>query len=73
MQENKRGARDAKGAKTTGSPRRASLWIAMTSPAAFYLEANRKANSLSMSFSAFTDPERSGRKAGNERLSWKEL
>jgi len=53
MQENKRGARGAKGAKTTGRPRRVSLRIAMTLPAALHLEAKRKAGSLSMSFSEY--------------------
>jgi len=53
MQENKRGAREAKGAKTTGRPRRVSLRIAMTLPAALHLEAKRKASSLSMSFSEY--------------------
>ena len=53
MQENKRGAREAKGGKTTGRPRRVSLRIAMTLPAALHLEAKRKAGSLSMSFSEY--------------------
>jgi hypothetical protein len=53
MQENKRGARGAKGAKMTGRPRRVSLRIAMTLPAALHLEAKRKAGSLSMSFSEY--------------------
>jgi hypothetical protein len=53
MQENKRGARGAKGAKPTGRPRRVSLRIAMTLPAALHLEAKRKAGSLSMSFSEY--------------------
>jgi hypothetical protein len=53
MQENKRGARGTKGAKTTGRPRRVSLRIAMTLPAALHLEAKRKAGSLSMSFSEY--------------------
>ena len=53
MQENKRGARGAKGAKTTGRPRRVSLRIAMTMAAALHLEAKRKAGLLSMSFSEY--------------------
>jgi len=53
MQANKRGARGAKGAKRTGRPRRLSLRIAITLPAALHLEAKRKASSLSMSFSEY--------------------
>jgi len=53
MQANKRGARGAKGGKTTRRPRRVSLRIAMTLPAALHLEAKRKAGSLSMSFSEY--------------------
>jgi predicted DNA binding CopG/RHH family protein len=53
MQESKRGARGAKVAKRTGHPRRVSLRIAITLPAALHLEAKRKASSLSMSFSEY--------------------
>jgi len=55
MQENKRGAREAKGGKTTGRPWRVSLRIAMTLPAALHLDAKRKASSLSISRSG-NDP-----------------
>ena len=37
----------------TGRPRRVSLRIAMTLPAALHLEAKRKARSLSMNFSEY--------------------
>jgi len=53
MQANKRGARGAKKAKTNRRPRRVSLRIAITLPAALHLEAKRKASSLSMSFSEY--------------------
>ena len=39
--------------KTTRRPRRVSLRIAMTLPAALHLEAKRKARSLSMNFSEY--------------------
>jgi hypothetical protein len=53
MQANKRGTRGAKKTKTTRNPRRISLRIAITLPAALHLEAKRKASSLSMSFSEY--------------------
>jgi hypothetical protein len=53
MQANKRGARGALKAKKTRRPRRLSLRIAITVPAALHLEAKRKASSLSMSFSEY--------------------
>jgi hypothetical protein len=53
MQANKRGARGAIKAKMTRRPRRLSLRIAITVPAALHLEAKRKASSLSMSFSEY--------------------
>jgi hypothetical protein len=39
--------------KGSGRPRRLSLRIAITLPAALHLEAKRKASSLSMSFSEY--------------------
>jgi hypothetical protein len=53
MQANKRGTRGTKKTKTTRNPRRISLRIAITLPAALHLEAKRKASSLSMSFSEY--------------------
>jgi hypothetical protein len=53
MQANKHGTRGTKKTKTTRNPRRISLRIAITLPAALHLEAKRKASSLSMSFSEY--------------------
>ena len=53
MQANKRGTRGPKKQKRPGAPRRVSLRIAITLPAALHLEAKRKASSLSMSFSEY--------------------
>jgi hypothetical protein len=53
MQENNRGVHGAKKAKTTRRPRRVSLRIAITLPAALHLEAKRKARSLSMNLSEY--------------------
>jgi predicted DNA binding CopG/RHH family protein len=53
MQANNRGVHGAKKAKTTRRPRRVSLRIAMTLPAALHLEAKRKASLLSMNFSEY--------------------
>jgi hypothetical protein len=53
MQANNRGVHGAKKAKTTRRPRRVSLRIAITLPAALHLEAKRKARSLSMNFSEY--------------------